>query len=303
MKKSSVGFRLYARLGKKPFHLSDMQRVTGVRYPSARVILHRLKSTLQAFPVHHGQYILLRPENWVQLQRLQVTHPPLFRLTRVLYQRFPTLSALVLYGSQATGRADKYSDFDVLLILPAPVQNTVIIQKELEKKLGIKLHLTVYSEKTFEILAITEPYLKFWLTEGIVFDETGVLSHALKGVAKLGYQEQIETAHHYVRLGQRESNPSRRASYYFTALKMLFMIDEALQLNYRYTLVRERLVGLLGEKSIQRIRKGKIVSSKILKRLRYECPIVLGRVRRRLARLGENEADVYWKDTLRRVHA
>lgn len=301
MKIRSVGFRLYAQLGKKPFGLSDLQRAAGVGYPSARVILHRLKGTLQAFPIRHGQYTLLRPENWVQFQRLQATHPPLFRLALAVYQRFPALSALVLYGSQVTGRADKYSDFDVLLILPVPTEHAIVIQKELEKKLGIKLHLTIYSEKTFETLVLSEPYLKFWLTEGILLDEKGILVHAMKNTAKLGHLEHMETACHYYRLGEGESVPARRASYYFTALKMLFMIKEALCLNYRYRVVRERLAGIIGEESIQRIRKGKAISPAVLTRLRTSCRAAVRQVRRGLARLGENEADRYWKQSLRKV--
>lgn len=297
MIETKLNSRLYQKLGKTEFGIREVQRVARLTYGSAKVMLNRLKNNGQVLKTRHGQYVLIKPENWIGLQRIRKNNPKLYRLAITLYQRFPKLGMFVLYGSQVTGYADKYSDFDVLVVVPSSTEKTSIIKKELEKKLRIKLHLTVYSQRAFETLVISEPYLKFWLTEGIVLDERAVLNRSFKTVAKLAYLENLETVENYIDIAKKETDSARKTRYYFTALKMLLMTKEALNLNYNYMDVRRKWIDKVGKIS-QRIRQRKNIKQKELERLIRLCRKEFKEVTCYLKQVGENEADLYWKQEL-----
>jgi len=297
MKLEKLHLLLYDSFGKREFGAKDLQDSAGCTYGSAKVTLNKLKKNRVAFPTGRGKYVLVSPENHVKLESLK--NKKLFELAIESFKRAPKLSMLVLYGSQITGLADKHSDFDVLLVVPEKSVDEESLKKGLEEKIGAKVHLTVYSEKAFETMVVCEPYLKYWLNEGMIFDEKNLLKKAMKPVAKLGLVEFLETARNYIEVAKNETSLARKAKYYFTALKILLMIKNAIGWNYDYGLVKRHFMKTLGEKFVDKIRLGKKITSEETKAIEQFCLKEVSETENLASLVGENESDVFWKTKLK----
>ena len=242
---------------------------------------------------------MVKPENLIRLQELKGMNPKLYRLARGLYQRYPDLKLVVLYGSQVTGGADPFSDYDAMVITESvhDGEKKRDIWRGLEKELGIKLHLTVYSGGSFKTLIMTEPHLRFWLKEGKVLDEGGAFG-PLPPVAKWGYKEVLYLAGGYIDIGG-EGGPASVASY-LTALKLILMIEHALRLDYSYENVKNELERLVGRDLVLAVRKNPLSPKGLRKRqvewLRKMARKKLGEVRAKLDLIGENESDLLLKE-------
>jgi predicted nucleotidyltransferase len=288
--------RLYEALGKSIFTIKDAGSVLKSTYKSTKVIISRLKGSNQVFLVGHGRYILISPESYVKLQSIK-KHRKLYNLTIKIFQNFPNLKMLILYGSQVFGKRDKYSDYDVLLILPERPENWKELVHELEK--DIKLHMTVYSEQAYKFLLISEPYLKFWLNEGLIFDESGLLSKTSPPTAKTAYFENLLTAENYLNLAKKESDSLKRAKYCLTVLEILLMIENSLNLSYDFNRVKKEIEKLFGSQLLSAIRlKSTIQTSTSLKAVEIAFK-KYGEVRKMLSLIGENESDLYWKQVVK----
>lgn len=288
------------------FTLAEAQKVMGATSGSAKVIISRLKHAGQIVRLERGKYRLIRPESQVRLQELEQKNPKFYRLALEIYRKHPNLEMLALYGSQLTGRADRYSDYDALLVLPEVlnVGEKKSLKQELEKKRGIRLHLIVCSEKTYRAMLLIEPYLKFWLNEAIILDEAGVSSTSLPPTAKFGYLEALRTAEVYFEIA--EAGSPRRASYYITALKIALMLDHALKLDYEFKNVRSDLEKLVAADLLLAVRENPVsprkVSMKHVRELREATKRKLKEVRTKLHLLGQNESDLYWRSKLEVRH-
>ncbi|MFH1221630.1 MAG: nucleotidyltransferase domain-containing protein [Candidatus Micrarchaeota archaeon] len=281
--------------GRSTFSISQFAKLHGISPQSAKVLLHRLKQGHQVFKTGHGAYTLLSPKHWIMLQQLR-QKPRLYKLVVTSYEKYPQLSLLLLYGSQVRGDADRYSDYDVLLVLREPVVNLAEVRKEMEKQLGIRLHLTIYSEQAFKVFAISEPFLKFWFSEGMLFDETRLAMQLAKPTARLGYLEEIQQAKTYLGLLATERNPAVKAKYALTSLRILLLLEHALGLDYEYGNVKKELQEQLGELLNRIRRKGRVLSQDATK-VEKLSRIAFGKVSSQVGLLGENESDIYWKKT------
>ena len=163
----NLHIKTYASFRRNAFSLAQFCKCHRFNVGTGKVMLNRMTNNNQLFRVKRATYVAISPKNRLTLQELK---PKLRKLAIAVYEKFPDLSLLLLYGSQVRGNADKYSDYDVLVVIPKAEESSKI-KKEIEKKLKIKLHLTIYSEQAFKTFVITEPYLKFWFNEGIIFDE------------------------------------------------------------------------------------------------------------------------------------
>lgn len=288
------------------FTLSDAQRKLESTRGSTKVILSRLREGGQVLALGKGRYRLISPESYAKLQELKGKNSKFYRLALEIYRKYPDLKKLVLYGSQLVGRADKYSDYDILLILPRVLsgKEKKSFRQELEVELGIKLHLLICSEKTYRVMLLVEPYLKFWLNEAIILDEAGMSNAPLPPTAKLGYLEALRTAEVYLETAE-EGSSSRRASYYLTALEITLMLDHALKLDYEFENVRRDLEELVDARLLLAVRENPVsprkVGAKHIRNLRKVTKEKLKEVRTKLGLLGQNESDLYWRSRLKGV--
>ncbi len=283
--------------GKSRFTPAQFARLHGISIQSSKVLIYRMKKSMQLFRAGRGEYVLLSAESFLKLQQLAKKNRMLHSLTAELFTMFPELKSLVLYGSQVRGEADRFSDYDVLLILPEKTADTEEIKQKIEKKLHIKLHLTIYSQNGYRNAMLSEPYMRFWLSEGLVFDESGITRAPLPPIPKIAYEEWLSTAKAYAETAG-ESGAEKRGRYYLTALEILGLIRSALSLSYDYGAVKKRLAALLGSGTISGIRTGKRLSTGEARLLEKSCKSEIEAIGALLRAIGYNEADIYWKSRL-----
>lgn len=293
MQFEKIHLRTFDKLKRDTFTIQEFAKINDISLQSSKVILHRMGNSYQVLKVSRGKYILISPKNWIVLESLK-KNQKLYKLAIELYKTFPTLSLLLLYGSQVRGNADKYSDYDILVIVEKPVENRMAIKREIEKRLRIKLHLTVYSEQAFQVFSISEPYLKFWFREGILLDENGIFTQITKPTAKMGYCENLYEAKMYLEMLGFERKASKRAKFALTALRISLVIEHAMNLDYDYNNVNVELVRYLGN-SIKKIRGGFPLSKRELTSLVKLSNKTYRMVNNKIENIGENESDVYWK--------
>ncbi len=290
--------KAYAGFGKGRFSVSQFTRLLGLSTQSSKVLIHRLKKNGQLLRVKHGEHVLLSPESFLRLTQLAKKDRMLHCLAVELFEMFPELKALILYGSHVRGDVDRYSDYDVMLILPKKTEESRIVRQKIEKKLGITLHLTIYSEKGYHSAVLAEPYIRFWLAEGIVFDEASIIKTPIPPIPKIAYEEWQSTAESYMKTAHQMETKAKKGRYYLTALEILELVKAALVMRYDFSFVKAQLVGLVGKETIKRLRAGRQLGSKELKLLEKACKKELKTINAILSKMGENEADIYWKEQL-----
>jgi predicted nucleotidyltransferase len=295
--------KLCTGLPERKFTLADARRTLGAQPGSAKVILSRLKSAGLVLPIGRGRYRLIGPENLAKLQELRARDTKLYQLALEVYRKYPDLKALVLYGSRISGSADAFSDYDAMAITEATHERgeNREIERELAKRLGTKVHLTVYSEKGFRTFAMTEPHLKFWMNDAVVLAENRWPT-PLPPTAKWGYKEALYMAEGYIDVGDESQGP-RRATHYLTALKTILMVEHALNLDYDYENVRKEIEHLIGSGLVMAVRKNHLspkgMKKKQIDKLSRIVHKKLGKLRADLESIGENESDLRWKELRR----
>ena len=94
-------------------------------------------------------------------------------LKEILKKKFNFVSDVILFGSQATGNAFEYSDYDILVIISHPVswQQRRKIADEiyyLDLKYNILTDVKSISEPELKTLRGKQPFIQGALREGIV---------------------------------------------------------------------------------------------------------------------------------------
>jgi len=292
--------KLCAGLSERKFTLADARRTLGAQPGSTKVILSRLKNAGLILPISRGRYRLIGRENLAKLQELRANDMKLYQLALEVYRKCPDLKALVLYGSRISGSADAFSDYDAMVITEAGHDRSENrrIERELAERLGIRVHLTIYSKRGFMISAMTEPHLKFWLNDAVVLAE-GWWPGPLPPTAKWGYKEALYMAEGYIDVGD-EDRGSFRATCYLVASKLILMVEHALKLDYDYENVREEMERLAGRSLVQAVRKDSLspkgVRKKQIEKLARIVRERLRKLRNKLDLIGENESDLRWKE-------
>ena len=296
MQLENIYLKSLEKFGKSRFTPAQFASLHGLSVNTSKVLIHRMKKGHQLFSAGRGEYVLLSMESFLKLQQLAGKSRMLHSLAIELFSLFPELKALVLYGSQVRGDADKLSDYDILLILPEKTIETDEVKQKLEGKFHIKLHLAIYSESGYRNAALSEPYIRFWLSEGLIFDEGGITHSPLPPVPKIAYEEWLSTARTYVRIAR--GSETRRGKYYLTALEILGLISFSLKLTYDYGAVRKRIADLLGTDLILRIRSGGRITRSKEKLLEKSCKNEISAISSMLGLMGYNEADLFWKNRI-----
>lgn len=291
-----------AELGKNRFTARDFAQLHKLSLQSSKVLIHRLTKNNQLLRADRGEYVVLTAVSFLKLMKLERENKKLHQLALELLRMFPELKGLMLFGSRIRGQADRFSDYDILLLLEEKTEETAAVKQKIEKKLGIKLHLTIYSEKGYRNAVLSEPYIRFWLAEGIYFDEANVFQSPLPPVPKIAYEEWLSTAKTYMENAKEADHTEKKCKYYFTALEVLGSIGAALRMVYDFSFVKQRLAVLIGKEIIRKIRTAGRLDRKDAKLLEKACKSELHAVDALLDEMGDNEADVYWKKRLLAVN-
>ena len=293
--------KLCAKLSGHAFGLGDIQRALDTSRGAAKVVVSRLKRDGQLITLERGRYRLVGRESLAKLQELESMDPNFHRLAEEVYRRYPDLSAVVFYGSRIAGSADEFSDYDVLVVTRESHEwtETRRVEQELRGELSVGAHLTVYSEKTFRLLVITEPHLKFWMNNSVVLTEGHELG-VLPPTAKWGYTEALYLAEGYIDVGNMGGRG--QVISYLTALRMILMVEHSIGLDYDYENVRKEVERLVGGRLIRATRANPLspnVRKEETVQLRRRVRKRLREARSKLDLIGENESDLKWMELRR----
>ncbi len=291
--------RLYSELNGSVFTKEQAQKVLGTSVGASAVVLNRLKKEHAVFQPERASYRLMKPENQVRLAELGWKEKKLRQLVVELYKSYPLLSMLLLYGSRVRGDADELSDYDVLVVLPVPSENKSSVKKTIEKKLGIRMHLTVYSEHTYENALMMEPYIRMWLSEGMIFGEGNISRIIIPPAPKIAYKEMMYSVETLIEVADAERNTGNKGEYYLKALNMLLMIGNLLDLDYDYKKTKQKLEGILGQRVINSIRHSKKISKEDLNMLKKKTTVEYKKILKKVNAIGENESDIRWRGMLK----
>ena len=281
---------------RESFNIRSFAKSRGITYASARVALTRLQKRHGVLRIGRGEYRPLDQEIRAKLERLGSKNEKLLDLTVTLYEKLPHLKMILIFGSQARGDADDLSDIDVLVVSDPGMgmRERKRLQRELSDRLGERVELKVVSEAQYKKWLMLEPKMRFWLREGIIFDECG-LSREIYPISKIGLLETLNFVALQLELSKRGGGD---AGCLFIALKELLTLKHALNLNYDTMKLKREMWGLLGKNLCMKLRaisKGKQLklSSSETSTLKRAVSKLYPGVVKEVKRLGENEADLY----------
>ena len=287
--------KLYSELDGDVFTKSRVEEVLGTSENAAGVVLTRLKRDNMVFQPERASYRLLTPETVARLVQLKARDDKLYAVAVETLRHYPQLSMLLLYGSHARGDADELSDYDVLVVLPHPPVDAKSVKESIEEKLTVKVHLTVYSEEAYKTVLLMEPYVRMWLTEGIMLDEGKLGKMIPPPPPKMAYKEMLYTAETLMDVAGIEDDAAEKAKYLRKAATTLLIIEDLLDLEYDYGKTREKLGKLLGHETTRRIRRSEKLGEDDIRKLEDTVERERGRVIGGIDALGDNESDIKWR--------
>jgi len=90
-----------------------------------------------------------------------------------LQNKFDSISEVMLFGSQATGDAGEFSDYDILIIVAHPVfwrQEREIVDEvySIDLKYDIVTDVKIISQRELKTLRGKQPFIRRALHEGVV---------------------------------------------------------------------------------------------------------------------------------------
>lgn len=219
-------------------------------------------------------------------------------VVRRLLELLPELTIVLLFGSHASGLADDFSDYDLLVLVPNGVEPAR--RKGVEEQLraefpSFRLDLVIGSERGLLASLRYEPTRPFWLENGIALwgrrpavenhpplARGALLSHLNLVEAELGVARTAEDDHACCRIG-------------LDALEHLVQIEHALAGDYRNESIRQTLTHLIGDESYHSVR-----DSAMCRRILRVAQNKLRTLRQRVSAMPENESDYLWRERWQR---
>lgn len=190
-------------------------------------------------------------------QDVMTKKPVLLEITHRLRERLPEATAIIFFGSQATGLADRFSDYDVMVLLPNGLERERrrAVEKKMRKEFpSLKLDLVFGSERSLLHSLSYEPYHRFWLESGIVTWGKKPAVREYPPLAKGAMDSRMNVIKSQIELAKVLDDRRQIAQSYLSVLKMLLLIEKALRNEYNSRVVRDELEDLVGKKLIEGIR-------------------------------------------------
>jgi predicted nucleotidyltransferase len=226
--------------------------------------------------------------------------PELEAVVRRLRERLPQLTAILLFGSRASGLADDFSDYDLMVLVPDGLDQAQrrSIGKQLQAEFpSLHLDLIISSERVLLAGLRYEPARAFWLENGISLwgrkplvlnypslARGALLSHLNIIEAEIGVASAAEDEHDRSRVGVE-------------ALERSLQIEHALAGDYRNESVRRAVEDMVGSDFIRSVRDPQQPIDPAARRHLFRVTRnKLRALRRRVTRMPENESDRLWRE-------
>lgn len=232
----------------------ELKRYRGKEYSHLKVALGRSVKKGGAIKVGRGVYFIPSPENVSKLLSL-ADRRVIYQVVKSVYEEFHRdLKLVLIYGSYARGDFDHKSDVDVLVVAEGDGRG---LADRLSKKLGVKVDLKVIAEPYFKRLMVVEPKVHFWLKEGIVFDEAGIVKDVYP-IGRIGIYEALQNARAQIELSQEADIPEK-GYYLLVALRELLTVKHVLDLDFDYRNVKDEFVRAAGRGALEILRSKRSV--------------------------------------------
>jgi hypothetical protein len=140
--------------------------------------------------------------------------------------------------------ADRFSDYDVLVLLPSGLEGERrrAIEEELKRGFpSIKLDLVFGSERELLAGLPYEPYWRFWLESGVVTWGERPPVKEYPPLAKGALDSHLNIIKSQIDLAKVLNDPNQSARCCLSALKLLLLVEEALKNEYNSHKVKKAL--------------------------------------------------------------
>lgn len=230
---------------------------------------------------------------------LESQEPIMLEITRRLREELPEATAIIFFGSQAAGLANRFSDYDVMVFLPDGLERKRrrAVEKMKEEFPCHKLDLAFGSERSLLHSLPYEPYHRFWLESGVVTWGKKPSVKEYPPLAKGALDSHLNIIKSQIDLARVLDDRRQTAQSCLSVLKMLLLIEKALQNEYDSRVVQNELEDLVGKELIERARDPHSEleqrdSRKLFRMALDRYHLVKGLV----DRMGENESDRQWRE-------
>jgi predicted nucleotidyltransferase len=211
----------------------------------------------------------------------------------------PQLTAIILFGSQASGSADDFSDYDLIVLVPGGIDRTQrqAIQRQLQAEFPAPhLDLVIGSERALLASLPYEPMRRFWLENGIALWGHKPVVKSYPQLAKGALLSHLNIIRSEIGVAHAAEDDHTRCRVCVDALEHLLQIEYALAGDYRDTNIRQALTDLIGGEFLRATRDpDQPIAPAMTRRLFRTTRDKLRTLRQRVAAMPENDSDRAWR--------
>jgi predicted nucleotidyltransferase len=217
-----------------------------------------------------------------------------------LREAVPQLTAIILFGSQASGSADDFSDYDLIVLVPGGIDPTQrrAIQQQLQVEFpSLHLDLVIGSERALLASLPYEPTRRFWLENGIALWGRKPTVETYPQLAKGALLSHLNIIESEIGVAHTAEGDHTRGRVGVDALEHLLQIEHVLSGDYRDASLRQALANLAGRELMQAVRDPEQpIDPAMIRRLFRLTRDKLRTLRRKVAAMPENDSDRAWRE-------
>lgn len=199
-----------------------------------------------------------------ELKELEKKDPIMQQIGLRLLEKFPYISAMVFFGSRVNGIPDERSDYDIFVLMPAGLswKERGMTEIELKKNMGVKVQFIVSSPGASKFFLRVNPYLRFWLEEGILLGDFKKIVKDAPPLSKQGCIDSVIDLKLDVDDVKVERDLNEKAKSYYSILRRLLIVEQAIEDNYSYVMLMSELETLIGKRLFNTLKSARPVLQK-----------------------------------------
>ncbi len=211
----------------------------------------------------------------------------------------PQLTAVILFGSQASHLADDFSDYDLIVLVPDgldPIQRRAVEQQLRSDFPSLRLDFVFGSERSLLASLPYEPARRFWLENGIALWGSKPIVENYPPLARGALLSHLNIIESEIGVARTAEDDHTRCRVCADALEHLLQIEHALAGDYRNETVRQVIAGLIGPAFLRALRDpARPIAAVDRRHLFRATRDKLRALRQRISAMPENESDRVWR--------
>ena len=223
---------------------------------------------------------------------------------RRLRELLPRLTAVILFGSRASGLADDFSDYDLIVLLPNGLDSAKrrAVADQLRAEFpAFHLDLVFGSRRSLLASLRYEPARRFWLENGLALWGRKPVVKRYPPLAKGALLSHLNLVEAEMGVAQAEDTAHARGRVCADALEHLLQIEFALAGDYRNESVQQTLAQLIGRDFLRALRDpAQPIAAAESRRLFRITREKLRTLKAQVQAMPENELDRVWREQWRK---